>query len=252
MREKLRQDLVALGVEPGMGLIVHSSLSSVGWVLGGAPTVIWALLDALGDEGTLVMPAATPECLDPAAWPNPVPEAWLEEVRKQQPLFDRDTTPTSMGAIAETLRTWPRSLRSDHPVESVCALGPLALEITREHPLAYSEGPDGPFGRLYELDFRTLLLGVGFNRCTALHFAETLVGKRRTTVVRFPYREEGRRVWREVPNVANDNDTHFPVIGNRYISSGHVQAGLIGAAQSALFPIRDLVDYAVAYFKATL
>lgn len=251
--QSLLRDFVKLGVEPGTTLIVHSALSSIGWVLGGAPTVVRALLAALGENGTLVMPAATPHCADPSGWSDPrIPEPWLEDAREHLPLFDPRTTPTTMGAIAETFRTWPGTLRSDHPLESVCALGPSAPAITKEQPLAFSEGRGGPFDQLHRLDGRILLLGVGFNRCTALHFAESLVAKRRTTRVRFPSIESGRRVWVEVPNVADDNDTHFPILGERYLSAGRRATGTVGDARSTLFPMRDLVELAVGYFESVL
>jgi aminoglycoside 3-N-acetyltransferase len=251
--KSLRQDLLTIGVEREMTLMVHSSLSSIGWVVGGPSTVVRALLDVMGGQGTLAMPAATPHCADPARWSAPkVPDAWLEEVREALPVFDPQTTPTTLGAIAETFRIWPGTLRSYHPLESVCARGALASEITREHSLAFSEGRGGPFGKLYDLDSWILLLGVGFNRCTALHFAESLVEKRRTTTVRFPTLDGGRRVWLEVPNVADDNDTHFPIIGKEYLAAGQAKVGSIGDAQSTLFSMRDLVDFAVRYFEAVL
>ncbi len=251
--QSLRQDLTTVGIRPGMTLIVHSSLSSIGWVVGGPPTVVRAFLHAIGESGTLAMPAATPQCADPAKWTDPmVPQARLDEVREHLPLFDPQTTPTSMGAIPETFRTWPGTLRSNHPLESVCARGPLASGITKDHPLAFSEGHGSPFEKLYDLDSRVLLLGVGFNRCTALHFAESLVGKRRTTENRFPSLKDGRRVWVEVPNVADDNDTHFPIIGKQYVSAGRASLGSIGEAQTVLFPMRDLVEFAVRYFEEAL
>lgn len=250
---RLRRDLARIGVEPGTTLVVHSSLSSIGWVLGAAPAVVRALLAAVGDGGTLAMPAATPHSGDPAAWPGPrVPEAWLDEVRAELPLFDRATTPTSMGAIPETFRTWPGTLRSDHPLESVCALGPRAEEIVREHSLAFSEGPGSPFAELCDLGGFVLLLGVGFNRCTALHYAESLVEKRRTTTVRFPRLADGRREWVEVPNVADDDDTHFPIIGKRFRASGGAVEGTVGEAEAVLFLMRDLVAFARAYFDEVL
>lgn len=236
-----------------MTLMVHSSLSSIGWVLGGSPTVVRALLGSIGDPGTLVMPAATPHCADPIHWADAtVSKAWLDEIREHLPIFDARTTPTSLGAVPETFRNWPGTVRSNHPLESISARGPSAGEITCEHPLAFSEGPGGPFEKLHSLDTWTLLVGVGFNRCTALHFAESLVEKRRVTNVRFPSLDGGRRMWHEVPNVADDNDTHFPVIGQRYVAAGRARLGSVGDAQSVLFPMRDLVEFAVAYFEHVL
>ena len=249
----LRTDLAALGVTRGMTLLVHSSLSSIGWVVGGAPTVVRALLSVLGESGTLVMPAATPHCTDPATWTSPrLPEAWLADVRAHLPVFDARTTPTTLGAICESFRTWPDTLRSGHPVESVCARGAAASTIVSEHPLAFSEGPGGPFGKLYDLDCRILLLGVGFNRCTALHFAESLADRRRVKTLRFPVLDHGRRVWVEVPNVADDNDTHFPAAGQAYVAEEGVRRGKIGEAASMLLPMRGLVDFAVRYFDEVL
>ena len=245
----LRRDLEALGVECGSTLMVHSSLSAIGWVVGGPPTVVGALVDAVGPEGTVAMPAATPLCGDPASWSAPtLPADWIEEVREHLPLFDPRTTPTTLGAIPETFRNWPGTLRSAHPLESVCARGARANLITSEHSLEFSEGEGGPFGKLHEMDSWILLLGVGFNRCTALHFAESLAPKRRVSTVRFPTMKDGRRMWVEAPNVADDNDTHFPAIGQEFLATGRARRGKVGDADSILFSMRDLVGTAVDYF----
>ena len=249
----LRRDLTEIGVEQGTTLVVHSSLSAIGWVLGGAPAVVRALLGAVGDDGNLAMPAATPHCADPATWREPkIPEAWIDEVRESLPPFDARTTPTAMGAIPEAFRNWPGTLRSEHPLESVCARGPRAEEITRDHPLAFSEGPGSPFARLHDLDSRILLVGVGFNRCTALHFAESLVARRRTMTVRFSRLEGARREWVEMPNVADDNDTHFPVIGARYLAAGRATEATVGEAKAVYVRMRDLVEFARDYFDRVL
>ena len=231
----LRRDLEAIGVARGTTVVVHSSLSKIGWVDGGAPTVVQTLLAALGEDGTLAMPAATPQCLD-----------------SDVDIFDIEATPTKMGAIAEAFRTWPRTRRSLHPLESVCARGPNAEAITRSHPLAFSESREGPFGRLYDLNSQVLLLGVGFNRCTALHLAESMVPNRRTTMTRFQVLDNGAPKWVEVPNVADDNGTHFPIVGKRYVDADRATRGTIGEADSFFFPMKDLVDFAARYFAAEL
>ena len=91
----LEADFITSGVQSGMTLIVHSSLSSLGWVCGGAVSVILSLEEVLSPEGTLVMPAHSGDLSDPAGWSNPpVPEDWFEIIRKEMPCFDKDLTPT--------------------------------------------------------------------------------------------------------------------------------------------------------------
>jgi len=233
--------------------MVHSSLRSLGWVEGGAETLIRVLLEQLGEAGNLVIPAATPRCADPELWINPpAPPEMLDELREQMDLFDSAITPTTLGAIPEFFRQWPGTLRSDHPLESICAHGGKAEWITNEHPLSFSEGPDGPFGKLHQLDCQILLIGVGFNRCTALHYAETLSAKRRETRIRFPMMQAEARVWLDVANVADDNDSHFPLVGEQFLATGKVVTGSLGEAEVLRFSMSDLVEFAVGYFDSNL
>jgi aminoglycoside 3-N-acetyltransferase len=233
--------------------MVHCALGRVGYVIGGPATLIRALLDVLGPEGTLVMPAESPQAADPAAWNDPrVLAEWHATIREHLPEFDALTTPTTMGALAEAFRTFPGTLRSNHPLVSVCANGAAAAPITAEHSLEFCEGRGTPFEKLYDQDASVLLLGVGFNRCTTLHYAESLVPARRTTISRYPLLEGGVRRWVEKPDMASDRGEHFPEVGRRFFAQGQVRVGRIGAADCMLFSNRKLVDFAREYFLAVL
>ncbi len=249
----LHRDLSDLGLRAGMTVMVHSSLGRVGWTVGGPVTVIRALLEALGTAGTLVMPAESPYVSDPSTWNDPrvLPE-WYETIRENLPVFDPLTTPTTMGAIPEAFRTFPGTQRSNHPLVSVCANGRHAEEITKHHALEFCEGKGTPFEKLYDLDACTVLLGVGFNRCSSLHYAESLVPNKRTTLSRFPIAKNGERVWMEKPDMAHDNGIHFPVVGHQFTEARAIRAGRVGSADALLFSTRDLVDFAKSYFLRTL
>ena len=115
--ESLEADLRALGLAAGQVVLVHSSLSSLGWVAGGAQAVLAALMNVLTDSGTLVMPAFSGGNSEPSLWrAPPVQEVWWQIIRDHMPAFDRKLTPTRrMGAIPELFRSAADVRRSDHP-----------------------------------------------------------------------------------------------------------------------------------------
>ncbi len=151
--KSLAGQLRNLGVRPGMTLLVHSSLSSLGWVCGGAPAVILALELVLGEEGTLVMPTHSTDLSDPAQWQHPgVPEKWWQQIRDEMPAYSSDLSPTrEMGAISECFRKQDGTLRSYHPQVSFAARGKNAVYITGSHALEFSMGEGSPLARVYEL-----------------------------------------------------------------------------------------------------
>ncbi|WP_438422663.1 aminoglycoside N(3)-acetyltransferase [Aquimarina macrocephali] len=248
-KSELIKDFQAIGIKTGMNLMLHSSLSKIGWVIGGAQTVVSALIDIIGKEGTIVMPAATPFCLHPNDWgETKIPENWIPKIVEHLPVFDLNTTPTTMGAIPETFRNWPETLRSDHPISSVSAWGKLSAEIIKIHTLEISEGENTPYEKVYDFNFEILLLGVGFNRCTMLHFAESKSKNRRITTSRYPIFRNTKKVWVEVEDMGNDNSTYFPKIGASYLKNRNASIGKVGTADSILCVAKTLVDYGTNYF----
>ncbi|WP_018754476.1 aminoglycoside N(3)-acetyltransferase [Paenibacillus terrigena] len=247
----LSQDLIRLGVQEGDVLLVHSSLSSMGWVCGGAHAVILALQEVLGPSGTLIMPAHSGQISDPAAWENPpVPKGWMEEIYAHMPAFDPGITPTlGMGAIAELFRTIPGTLRSSHPQVSFSARGPLAKGITEDHPLTPQFGTASPLGKLVAYNAKILLLGIGFDSCTILHLAEALHPAMPRKEMGAAIMEEGQRIWKWFEDYDYDSDD-FAQLGADYeAAGGEVANGKVANADCKLLSANPAVAFAFEWLS---
>ena len=248
----LVSDLHALGVNPGMSLLVHASFKSLGFVSGGAPAVILALEEALGSAGTLMMPTFTADISEPANWQHPpVPEAWWEILRATMPAYDPALTPTYyMGIIAETFRKQTGVLRSSNPDASFAAWGAHAHALLAEHALCPLFGEGSPVARLYEREGWVLLLGVGHDRNTSLHLAEARAAiPHRTIRLGSPMLVDGMRQWAPFDDIDWD-DSDFPALGADFErESGLLRRGKVARAEALLMPQRALVDYGVAWLE---
>ncbi|MBN1219280.1 MAG: AAC(3) family N-acetyltransferase [Anaerolineae bacterium] len=251
--QSLMDDFTALGVERGMIVLFHSSLSALGWVCGGPVAVILALENVLETTGTLVMPTHSGDLSDPANWENPpVPEPWWEIIRETMPVYSPDLTPTrGMGVIPECFRKQPGVVRSGHPQVSFAAWGARAKEIVLDHQIDFGLGDNSPLGKIYRLGGYVLLLGVGHGSNTSLHLAEYRAGYPGKRLIQdgSPVTINHQRVWRPIQDIYQDG-SDFEAIGKDLLQdTKFVRQGQVAQAEAQLMLQPALVDYAVAWLE---
>jgi len=248
---RIARELRALGIAPGDLLLVHTSLSKLGWVPGAAQGVIEALIECAGANGTVVMPTFTAADSDPAHWRNPpVPETWHEEIRASMPAFDPKKSPTRMmGLINEAFRSWPGVLRSMHPQVSFAALGPMAERIVTPHEPEHTMDDRSPLARLYAANAKILFLGTHYLNCTSFHLAEFRSNKLgRSLRTGAAINANGSRLWIEFQQYEGGDD--FAALGEAFErETGVVSIGKVGEAECRLFPMRAAVDYAAEWLQ---
>lgn len=252
LKQDILEALEQVGVCKGQVLMVHTSLSSLGYVCGGAQVVIEALLEAVGREGTIMMPTQSWKNLDPATGVHwEVSESCWPLIRENWPAYDKNITPTNtMGAVAEMFRQWPGTVRSDHPARSVAAWGKEAAWLTADHDLSNIFGDGSPVGKLYELDGLVLLMGVGYDKNTSLHLADVRAAYpgKHNCLEHSAVMENGRRVWKGYETLCVDG-ADFPAIGTAFEKACTVRKTALGNGTLRLMKQRELVDFAVQWIE---
>ncbi len=225
-KQQLVGDLRRLGLKSGDSVLVHSSLSAIGRVEGGAETVIEALLEVLAPSGTLLMPSFN----------------WLQP-------YDPEL-PSRMGAITEAFRRWPGVVRGVHPTHPVNAIGPRAEAFLRDHVKSPTAcGPDTPFGRLIITGGKILMLGVDHDRNTTMHSIEQEVEAPYLTDREASYLDSDRQV--RTVFLRHNAGPHRDFIGleAKLRAAGAQVTGKVGAAVARLVDAKAMREVMLAGFR---
>ncbi|MFX1419292.1 MAG: aminoglycoside N(3)-acetyltransferase [Promethearchaeota archaeon] len=248
----LKLDFKTLGIKPGSIILMHSSLSKIGWTVGGPVAVIKALTEILTVEGTLIMPTFSGDNTDPGYWENPpVPESWWDIIRNEMPAYNpKITPPRKIGIIANTFRNWPNVIRSEHPVSSFAAWGKYANFITKNHELKADLGENSPIARVYQLNGDILLVGVPHENNSSLHLAEyrSEYPNKRKRLTGSAMLIDNKRQWVEWEELILNSDD-FEQIGADFEVKINYIPGKVGLADARLLSQRDIVDFAVDWIK---
>ncbi len=236
--DALARHLTALGVEPGMDVVVHSRLLAFGRLPRGAETVYDTLREVLGEAATIAVPTYTfrNQSSDP---------------------FDPDRTPSvGVGVFSEYLRRRPRARRSWCPLHSHAAEGPKSALLHQELETA-SFGPGSDFEVFRDAGFFLLTLGCPFLfGASYVHHMEALVG--------VPYRQWAvldRQIVLADGALAQGRcryylrkdrriEEHFAVVGEALADKGHLRRVPCPLGVSSLVDLAEVHGQAEAMLRA--
>ena len=260
-RSQLVADLRRLGVPAGVIVMAHTRMSAIGWVIGGSETVVRALLETLGPDGTLMAYASWQEHVYHVTdWPAGHRDAYVAE----PPVFHVATAEAARdhGRIPERVRTWPGAEHSAHPEAAVVAVGARAGWLTDGHAADDAYGAGSPFSRLVDAGGHVLLLGAPLDTATLLHHAEAIarVSPKRRVTFSIPVAESGGVVERTYTDIDTSKgafpyeelgleEDEFAVIVRAALAGGIGVSGRVGQAESHLLPARELVRLGVAWME---
>lgn len=157
---ELTEELKKLGLKEGMEIEVHSSLSSFGYIEGGAETVIEALMECVSERGSIFMPSL---CFGPEL--ELTEEDRNMRITKKIKILPEDEPRTAMGIIADTFR------RRDDVVTGAGVIR------TSGWGLHADEATKGGLDYVIHNSGKALLLGVDIYKLTAMHYVEDIMPK---------------------------------------------------------------------------
>ena len=240
-KDDITQGLVNLGLKTGDLLMVHSSLSSIGFVEGGAKTIVDCLLDVLGNEGTLVVPTFT----YPSAFTDSADEMWV---------FDPSSTNSGVGSITNEVIRRSSSRRSIHLWHSVSSIGPLSeLIVSAGRSSAWDF--DSPMSWILSNGGSILLLGVPYQNLTAIHVweVEFQVDYRRDYYIERRLRKPDGKIEPLLSRVHSPKESYpgqdFNRFGERLEGDNKVNKGSVGNAIARLFSAEDAYSLAKKMYQ---
>ena len=243
--DDIADGLRRLGLERSSRVIVHSSLSSFGYVDGGAEAVCQAVVETCG---TVVMPGGTWDFTGIAPPPGTVRPHNAYEPAASWQEFDRSLAAATaftpelsvdrwLGRIPDAFRQTCSPMRTAHPLFSYLAAGSEAERILSAQRL------DWPLGPIEALDGEVLLLGVGHTSNTTIHLAEQLLGRSRF----HRYAKAADGVWMELPNIPGDSH-RFDLIEPELRPA--TKEVLIGNCRARLVPVAAVLAVTTRLIRA--
>lgn len=248
-KQEILQQLETLGVQKGMVLLVHANMQRLGYIVGGAQALIEALMEAVGYEGTLVVPTFTPQLLDPACLNTSIAREYWKEIRYNALPFDKKlTAPNDSDIFAMQFLRNDGVIRSYHPLYSFASWGKYAKVICNRHPLHFGLSKDSPLGKIVEFNGNVVLLGCDYTECTMFHLARYMNEQTPIRLISAPIINNKKTMWKDMLDL--DYQTkNFPEIGEVIEERNLIKTTYIGNTKCKMFSSRETISLVSAFFQ---
>lgn len=255
--KSLEKNLEKIGISSGDNIFVHAAFSKLGPVLGGPDTLISAILNVIGNEGTLI---------GYSSWDGTY-EDFLDNDGKI-PLDFKDLIPAfnvsksravrMNGIFPEFLRTTKNAFRSENPGASICAIGKNAEFVCANHKLDYGYGDNSPFSKFLELKGKVLMIGAPWDTMTILHHSEHLAKIPNKNIRKYevPIEKDGTIMWHYIEEFDTSEpvsdiykDGHFGKIVKAFCKNHSNSQGKIAKAKSLLVDANEMNKFAIEWLE---
>ncbi|MFI3284707.1 MAG: AAC(3) family N-acetyltransferase [Erysipelotrichaceae bacterium] len=249
-KQEIVEQLKKLGVYQGMILEVHASLHSFGHVVGGAQSVVDALIEAVGYNGTLLMPLQSYENTEPSTWKSFKGDLRdICKIRAQIPPYNKkDFEAREMGAICDNLRRRDGVVISEHPNMGYLAWGKYAKLLCNHQSLHFALSQESPAARLNELKGSILMMGVGFEQATSMHLAEYYSDVRPVCLNGAMREVSGEKQFESYLELDLDAKD-FISVAEVLKAKGYVQSIMIGTCLCQMVMSHKAIEYTSKYLK---
>ncbi len=250
-KDYLIKEFRELGIKNNDIIMVHSSVSSFGYIVNGAHDIIDALMEIVTD-GIIAVPGHTTINSKVEDWQRPpVPKEWFDIIKNNIKPTTKETEPNGIGAVPRIFSRYDGIYRTSHPFVSLMYFGKNIPNQLKNQPLDKPHSFDGPFGYLYNNNVKLVMLGSEYDNLTFMHLASNLKNESYSVV------ESNVYINNEIVRVSfliEDDDTDlFNVIGSKFEveKQDFITVRKIGNSICKIIDGKELVDYTLNYYNSS-
>lgn len=229
------------GIKNSDTVTIHSSLRSIGPIENGADGLIDAFKEYLHD-GLFIIPTHT--------WAN---------VNKNSPIYDARNTVPCIGTLPKIAAFRKDGVRSLHPTHSVAVFGKNAQEFVKNEELSETPCPvGGVMSRLYDMNAKILLVGVGLERNTYLHAVDEMIDVKnrlnsetfKPTIIDLNGNERPSKDYHtHYAKGIGDCSKYFPNYKNAFDHFGAIRYSKLGNAQVYCCDAKKITDITIRLWE---